>query len=92
MAEGTDRGGHQFARGVGHLVIWTLVLIPTAIQAARGWIPIGDDAQAVAKSLDVISLRPPVLGMVTTTFSNSVHDAYNLGPLMFWLLAAASKD
>jgi hypothetical protein len=72
---------------MGHLVIWTLVLIPTAIQAARGWIPIGDDAQAVAKSLDVFSLRPPVLGMVTTTFPNSVHAAYNLGPLMFWLLA-----
>jgi hypothetical protein len=25
--------------------------------------------------------------MVTTTFPNSLHDAYNLGPLIFWLLA-----
>jgi hypothetical protein len=87
MAEGEGRLRLQFARGLGHLIIWTLVLIPTAIEATRGWIPTGDDAQAVAKSLDVFSLRPPVLGMVTTTFPNSVHDAYNLGPLMFWLLA-----
>jgi hypothetical protein len=81
------KGRIQFARSAGHLVIWTLVLIPTAIQAASGWIPAGDDAQAVARAVDVFSLRPPLVGMVTTTFPNVAHQPYNLGPLMFWLLA-----
>jgi hypothetical protein len=68
-------------------VIWAVVLVPTIVQMSRGWLPIGDDAEVAARSLEVLSRRPPLVGMVTDTFPASPHTPFNLGPLLFWLLA-----
>jgi hypothetical protein len=85
---------HDPARGLvtamrigGHGVIWAVVLVPTIVQMSRGWLPIGDDAEVAARSLEVLSPRPPLVGMVTDTFPGSPHTPFDLGPLLFWLLA-----
>jgi len=74
-------------RVAGHCLIWIVVLVPTLIQLNRGWRPVGDGAQMTARSLEVLSRNPPLVGMQSSAFSGVAHPPSDLGPLLFWLLA-----
>jgi hypothetical protein len=75
------------ARLFSHLVIWTVVLIPTITEMARGWIAVLDQATISLRAFQVFSLHPPLLGQYSTTSESVGHLIYDPGPLQFWLLA-----
>jgi hypothetical protein len=70
-----------------HLVVWTVVLIPTITEMSRGWIAVLDEATISLRSFQVFSLHPPLLGQYSTTSGSVGHLVYDPGPLQFWLLA-----
>ncbi len=68
-------------------MIWTVVLVPTIIEMARGWRPLlGDDATITLRAYQVLSWHPPLVGMHSDAQIPG-HILYDLGPLQFWLLA-----
>lgn len=70
-----------------HVVIWTIVLVPTVIEMIRGWRPLlGDDATITLRSYQVLSMHPPLVGMQSEA-GIAGHSLYNLGPLQYVLLA-----
>jgi hypothetical protein len=74
------------ARVGSHLVIWTVVLVPTVIETIRGWRPLWpDDATITLRSYQVLSLHPPLVGMHSDVGVPG-HILYDLGPLQFVLL------
>ena len=76
------------ARVGSHLVIWTIVLVPTVIEMIQGWRPsqdYGDDATITLRSYQVLSLHPPLVGMFSDVGIPG-HALYDLGPLQFVLL------
>ncbi len=75
-----------------HLAIWAAILIPTAMEMARGWRPLLDDATISARSYEVLSLHSPLPGQFSqASFSHGSTSASHLifspGPLQYWLLA-----
>jgi hypothetical protein len=83
----TGRRAQTGIRIGGHALVWTVVLVPTIIQLARGWFPGGDDGEVTARSFEVLTHSPPLVGMVTVAFPHSPTQPHDLGPLLFWLLA-----
>lgn len=74
------------ARVGSHVVIWTVVLVPTVIEMFRGWRPLlGDDATISLRAYQVLSSHPPLVGMHSDV-SVPGHILYDLGPLQFFLL------
>jgi hypothetical protein len=79
-------------RVTSHLAIWAVILIPTAMEMARGWRPLLDDATISARSYGVLSLHSPLLGQFSqASFSHgsttASHLIFSPGPLQYWLLA-----
>ena len=80
------------ARIGSHVVIWTVVLVPTVIELIRGWRPLlGDDATIALRSYQVLSLHPPLVGMHSDA-RLAGHVLYDLGPLQFVLLTVPSTS
>jgi hypothetical protein len=76
----------RVARIGSHVVIWTIVLVPTVIEMVRGWRPLlGDDATTTLRSYQVLSFHPPLVGMHSDAAVPG-HLLYELGPLQFVLL------
>ena len=76
----------RIARISSHVLIWTIVVVPTALEMARGWRPLnGDDATIALRSYQVLSLHPPLVGMHSDLFDHG-RLLYDLGPLEFVLL------
>jgi Ca2+/Na+ antiporter len=76
----------RIARIGSHVVIWTIVLVPTVIEMIRGWRPLlGDDATITFRSYQVLSLHAPLVGMHSDAHVPG-HILYDLGPLQFVLL------
>jgi len=76
----------RLARVGSHVLIWSIVLVPTIVEMSRGWQPLlGDDATITLRSYQVLSLHPPLVGMHSTVVHNG-HSLYDLGPLQFVLL------
>jgi hypothetical protein len=76
----------RIARIGSHVVIWTIVLVPTVIEMVRGWRPLlGDDATITLRAYQVFSLHPPLVGMHSDAQIPG-HILYDLGPLQFVLL------
>jgi hypothetical protein len=77
----------RIARIGSHVVIWTIVLVPTVIEMTRGWRPlIGDDSTIALRSYQVLTLHPPLVGMHSDAQVPG-HILYDLGPLQFVLLS-----
>jgi hypothetical protein len=56
------------------------------------WVPIADNAIVAVRSLDALSTHPPLVGQYSTGPSEVVGtDVYNLGPLLFALLALPAR-
>lgn len=56
------------------------------------WVPVADNAIVGVRSLDVLSRHPPLVGQYSTGPSEVVGtDVYNLGPLLFALLALPAR-
>ena len=70
-----------------HGVVWTLVAVPTAIQMARGWRAVRDDAMISIGSYRVFSSHTPLVGAWSQASQGMRHAFFDLGPLLFWLLA-----
>ena len=68
-----------------HLVIWTIVLVPTVLEMIRGWQPLySDDATITLRSYEILSLHPPLLGQFSRISS---HISFDPGPLQYVFLA-----
>ena len=63
------------------------MLVPVIILVANGYVPFGDDALASIRSHQVLTIHTPGVGPHTTTATSDGKAIYDLGPLMFWLLA-----
>jgi len=86
MAKSAMAQVDRVARIGSHVVIWTIVLVPTVIEMIRGWRPLlGDDATITLRSYQVLSLHPPLVGMHSDALGAG-HMLYDLGPLQFVLL------
>lgn len=66
-----------------------LAAVPVIVSVIRalsaGWVPVGDRAIIAARSFDVLTLHPPLLGQYSA--SGGSHEAHSLGPMLYWLLA-----
>src|SRR5580658_4147926 len=74
-------------RVASHAVVWTLVLVPTVIQMADGWRAVRDDAMISIGAYRVFSSHSPTVGVWSQASQGLHHAFYDLGPLLFWLLA-----
>ena len=63
------------------------VIVSTVRAVANGWVPLGDDAVIATRSLDVLSLHPPLLGQYSASSALLGEPANSLGPMLYWLLA-----
>jgi hypothetical protein len=75
------------ARVLSHLAVWTVILVPTVLEMARGWRALDDDATISLRSFQVLSLHPPLLGQFSTVSYGAGHLLFDPGPLLYWLLA-----
>src|ERR1035437_6606806 len=67
--------------------MWTVILLPTVLEMARGWRALDDDATISLRSYQVLSLHPPLLGQFSTVSYGTGHLLFDPGPLLYWLLA-----
>ena len=70
-----------------HGLVWTMVLVPTLIDLADGWRPVRDDAMISIGSYRVFSGHSPLVGVWSLASQGMHHAFFDLGPLLFWLLA-----
>jgi hypothetical protein len=71
---------------------WALIVaVPVAVATARaigwGWSPGGDEGVIAARSFDVLTTHPPLLGQYSQVSDLVGHPTYALGPLLYWVLA-----
>jgi hypothetical protein len=78
----------RVARWGSHLVIWTVVLVPTVLEMVRGWRPLySDDATITLRSYEILSLHPPLVGQYSSISPGSGHILFDPGPLQYVLLS-----
>jgi hypothetical protein len=63
------------------------VAVPTVIQMTRGWRAVRDDAMISIGSYRVFSSHTPLVGSWSQASQGMRHAFFDLGPLLFWLLA-----
>ena len=76
----------QLMRISSHIAVWVSVLGSLAIELARGWRPVQDNAAIASHAFQTFTSHPPLVGM-SSTAGDAGHTAYGPGPLEFWLLA-----
>ena len=67
------------------------ILVAVVRAARRGWLPIGDNAYFAIRAADTFTEHHPLLGTWTSASLNAGVDFNNPGPLLFQLLAPATK-
>ncbi|HWF22915.1 MAG TPA: hypothetical protein VG226_12250 [Acidimicrobiales bacterium] len=77
----------SMVRVVSHLVIWSVVWVPTVTELSKGWRPLFDDATISERAYQVFSLHSPLVGPYSQATTEGSHVVFGLGPLLFWLLA-----
>lgn len=77
------------ARAAPHVIVWSLLLVPTIIAMSRGWRPLADDASIALNAWNTFSHQIPLLGESTraSTGPTGLQTVANPGPLEFWLLS-----
>ncbi len=73
-------------RVVGHLVIWSVIFVPTVTELSKGWRPLFDDANISLRAFRVFSSQTPLLGQYSQASAGG-HATFSPGPLQYWLLA-----
>jgi hypothetical protein len=74
-------------RIASHLVIWSVIWVPTVAELSKGWRPLFDDATISQRAFQVFSLHSPLVGPYSVASNSGTHPVFDLGPLLFWLLA-----
>ena len=77
---------NRLVLGVG-LVAATPVLVSAVHAVLAGWTPVFDDAVIAARSFDVLSSHPPLVGQYSDASVASVGTVFSAGPMLFWLFA-----
>src|SRR6202035_5016610 len=72
-------------RVLSHLAIWGSLIAPAINEAVRGWRALGDNTGIAYWSYQALSAHPRLVGQESSGIS--VHPAFSLGPLQYWLLA-----
>jgi hypothetical protein len=72
-----------------------LAALPVSVATARavsdGWLPAGDQANIAIRAHDVFTSHSSLLGLHSDVSAVTHHAVYNLGPLLFWVLAPAAR-
>jgi hypothetical protein len=84
---GASRWLPTAVRAGSHALVWAMVVVPTVIDLAGGWRPVRDDAMISIGSYQVFSAQSPLVGVWSLASQGLHHAFYDLGPLLFWLLA-----
>jgi hypothetical protein len=82
-----DRWLPTVSRVAVHCVVWTSVLVPIIIELSDGARPVRDDAEISINAYQVFSNNPPSVGPLSLASQGIHHTLFDLGPLLFWLLA-----
>ncbi len=90
--EGVERSGiahwaPSALRVASHVTVWAVVVVPAVIELADGWRPVRDDSMISIGSFRVLSPHSPTVGVWSLAAAGVHHAFYDLGPLLFWLLA-----
>ena len=84
------RQGSWRATTAARVVAWLAASTPFVVAALdairRGWAPVGDDAVITMRSFQVIGSHSPLVGQFSQA-STPGHPIFDLGPLMYWVLA-----
>ncbi len=85
---GAGAGGHHAAvlRVACHLVVEVPLVVLGAVELARGWRPLYDNAALALRSYQVFTAHSPLLGHEMAV-SAGTHAVYGAGPVQDWLLA-----
>jgi hypothetical protein len=67
------------------------VILSTAHTLALGWYPVGDDAIIAARSYDVFTAHPPLVGAYSATSVVLGQASHHPGPMLYWLLAIPAR-
>jgi hypothetical protein len=70
-----------------HVVVWAVIVVPTVIELADGWRPVRDDAMISIGSYRVFTTHSSLVGVWSLAAAGLRQAFYDLGPLLFWLLA-----
>jgi hypothetical protein len=67
-------------------------VIASTVRALRdGWIPAGDQANIATRAHDVLTSHTPLVGLHSDVSALTHQAVYNLGPMLFWLLALPAR-
>jgi hypothetical protein len=55
----------RLLRVAPHVLVWTLLVVPTLRSMAQGWRPHGDDAGIAIWAWRSLTLHPPLVGQLT---------------------------
>lgn len=95
--EGEDAGAEPAGTGSERLFLASVgfALLPIVVAvvraAARGWLPIGDNAYFAIRAADTLTEHHPLLGTWTSASLSAGTNFNNPGPLLFQLLAPPTK-
>ncbi len=68
------------------------ILVAAVYAVVDGWTPMGDDAYIATRAFDVFTDRSPLVGQRSSGASGVLDQtAYNLGPLLFWVMAVPAR-
>ncbi len=74
-------------RGFAHLTAGLPFVVAAVAEIRRGWIPDSDNAVITLRSWEVLGVHPPALGQYSEVSQLGGHRVFDLGPLLYWLLA-----
>ena len=94
VASGRDWAGYGVRWVIGHrlvLITGLIAALPVLFSVGRAlradWTPVFDDAIMAVRSFDVFSRHAPLVGQYSDASLPGERPVFNLGPMVFWLLA-----
>ncbi|MBA3263866.1 MAG: hypothetical protein H0T69_15600 [Thermoleophilaceae bacterium] len=68
------------------------IVLAAGYAIVHDWTPLGDDAYIATRGFDVFTDRAPLVGQRSSGASGVLDEtAYNLGPLLFWVMALPAR-
>ena len=78
---------YRFTRALCHGALQLPLAVVTVGELIRGWRPTSDDANIALRASMVFSSHSPLVGQFTQATQLDHHTTYDLGPLLYWVLA-----
>ena len=78
---------YRFTRALCHGALQLPLAVVTVGELVRGWRPTSDDANIALRASMVFSSHSPLVGQFTQATQLDHHTTYDLGPLLYWVLA-----